>query len=299
MTVELRPMGALPFCKGTVMLPRDRRAALAGMALAAPSRPPVVHVHGALNVVVNALGAKWLPRATRSIWPEWLGADGAEHLVDDLRASLGAFDAVALHVPRQPGRRSLAMVVICAGEARAFVKAKPDRAALALEGAALAALSDEAPCALRIARPIARGSACGVDWLATTVVEGRHLPTFSEPGAEYDSWLLERLGPVLGDGAPTHWTPAHGDLAPWNLRRRAGLTWLLDWENVGWAPPGADRTYFRAARAVLLREAPEAAPAEAVDYWIAKVQVRAEGGDPLNRRLLDVLPRMRSAGARA
>jgi hypothetical protein len=289
-------MGALPFCKGTVMLPRDRRSALAGMALAAPSRPPVVHVHRALNVVVNAFGARWLPPASRSVWPEWLGTEGAAHLMDDLEASLGTFDAVALHVPRQPGRRSLAMVVIRAGEARAFVKAKPDAAALALEGAALAALSDDAPRALQIARPIACGSASGVDWLATTVVEGRHLPTFSEPGADYDAWLSDRLGPVLGGGAPSHWTPAHGDLAPWNLRRRAGQTWLLDWESVGWAPPGADRTYFRAARAVLLRGAPEPAPAEAVGYWIAKVKGRAEGGDPLNCRLLEVLPRMRAAG---
>jgi hypothetical protein len=298
-TVELRPMGALPFCKGTVLLPRHRRSALAGMALAAPSRPPVVHVHRALNVIVHALGARWLPGASRSVWPEWLGTEGAEHLIEDIARSLGPFDAVALHVPRQPGRRSLAMVVVSAGEARAFVKAKPDAAALALEGAALAALSEGPSGGLHIARPIACGSAHGVEWLATTVVEGRHLPTFGEPGPEYEEWLGERLGPVLRDGAPAHWTPAHGDLAPWNLRRRAGLTWLLDWENVGWAPPGADRTYFRAARAVLLREGPQTAPAEAVDYWIAKVERRAEGGDPLNRRLLEVLPRMRDARDRA
>jgi hypothetical protein len=73
---------------------------------------------------------------------------------------------------------------------------------------------------------------------------------------------------------------------------------LFDWESVGYAPPGADRTYFRAARAVVLRRPAGTAPPEAVTYWRSKVAARMQG-DGLNRRLLDVLSRMGTASAGA
>jgi hypothetical protein len=284
-------MGMLPFCKGTVVLPRQRRAAMAGMALAAPSRPPVVRAHRALAATVATVGARWFPPA-RSVWPHWLGDEEGAVLLEDLERSIGRIDAVALHVPRQAGRRSLAVVALRDEVPVAFVKVKPDGVMIDLETSALAALADGGPDGLRVPRPIARGCV-GVHWLATTVINGPHEPDYEEPTAEYEAWLDDRLRPVLMTAGPAHWTPAHGDLAPWNLRRRSGAAWLLDWESPTFAPPGADRTYFSAACAVLLGRNPVAAPDEAVDYWLAKVGARADSGDPLNRRLLQVLPRMR------
>jgi hypothetical protein len=47
---------------------------------------------------------------------------------------------------------------------------------------------------------------------------------------------------------PLHWRPMHGDFVPWNLREdRSGLLWLLDWEDVGWAPPNADLLRYAVA----------------------------------------------------
>jgi len=291
MSAERDTMATLPFCKGTVVVPRHRRGALAGMALAAPSRPPVARAHRLVAGAVASFGARWLPRAPDLVWPRWIGTEGARALLEDLRGSLDGFDSFALHVPRQPGRRSLALILLRAGRPLAFVKAKLDAAALDLEASTLAALAGASGAPLQVARPLARGT-CGVHWLATTVLDGPHQPAFVEPGPEYEVWLDRCLGPVLASvQAPSHWRAAHGDLAPWNLRKRGSAVWLVDWESATLAPPGADRTYFRAARAVVLRATAEAAPQEAVEYWMAKVSAR-DAGDPLNRHLLEVLPRM-------
>lgn len=58
--------------------------------------------------------------------------------------------------------------------------------------------------------------------------------------SEEVSQLLEPLLPRV-EGIPSHWRPMHGDFVPWNLREDSlGQLWLLDWEDAGWGPPGAD-----------------------------------------------------------
>jgi hypothetical protein len=293
MTVELQEMGTLPFCKGTVVLPRSRRrAALAGMALAAPSRPPVVRMHRVVAAALTAVGARWLPHVDESVWPSWIGDEQASALLADLHSSVGHFDAAGLHVPRQPGRRSLALLLLDGDRPVAFVKAKADGSSLRLEADVMAALADGGHPPLRVAEPVASGFS-GVHWLATTPISGRHVPATDAPTPDYEAWLDERLRPLLPpEPVPQHWRAAHGDLAPWNLRCCGPDTWLLDWESVTWAPPGADRTYFTAASTVVRGGVPAAVPEEAARYWIGRIQARNDVSDPLNRRLLELLPRM-------
>jgi hypothetical protein len=96
-------------------------------------------------------------------------------------------------------------------------------------------------------------------------------------------------------GTPGHWRGGHGDLTPWNLRHSGTGTWLIDWEDAGWLPPGSDEVYFAAVVAALrggpvrtldiATEHPEAA-----ERWSAVVAARAADSDPrLRERLLMLL----------
>jgi aminoglycoside phosphotransferase (APT) family kinase protein len=61
----------------------------------------------------------------------------------------------------------------------------------------------------------------------------------------------------------------HGDLTPWNLRQRTdGTLFLIDWEDAGWAPPGADEVYYWATEGFLSGGEMLLEPAEAREYWI-------------------------------
>jgi aminoglycoside phosphotransferase (APT) family kinase protein len=88
----------------------------------------------------------------------------------------------------------------------------------------------------------------------------------------------------------------HGDFTPWNLRSSPGgqLT-LVDWEEAGWGPPGADEVLYRAVSGALTRRPVTGlgGAVEAVDFWTERVADRlAAGGDEdraFGQRLLEVL----------
>jgi aminoglycoside phosphotransferase (APT) family kinase protein len=77
----------------------------------------------------------------------------------------------------------------------------------------------------------------------------------------------------------------HGDYVPWNLREDdRGQLWLLDWEDAGWGPPGADLVRYLVAyhslawssaerTAVAVRRMAGGTPAEGlieiVRFWLA------------------------------
>jgi len=106
--------------------------------------------------------------------------------------------------------------------------------------------------------------------------------------------LISRdIGEALADYLPNiavdpSWRPMHGDLSPWNLRRRRGL-FLVDWEDAGWGPPGADEVYFEAAATVVCGRAARRdwSPA-AVDFWINALTERCRS-DPNNTGSLGML----------
>ena len=97
-------------------------------------------------------------------------------------------------------------------------------------------------------------------------------------------------------GVPDHWRGAHRDLAPWNLRRGRGTTWLIDWEDAGIAPPHADAVYLRAV-ATALRPGPvrpmrlRGEEEEAGEYWARIVTERelSPSEQRLRQRLLKLL----------
>ena len=72
----------------------------------------------------------------------------------------------------------------------------------------------------------------------------------------------------------------HGDFAPWNLRRTGpGELVLVDWEDAAYGPPGADEVFYQACQAALGMERATGSPhAEAIDYWLRRLQQRTDGG---------------------
>lgn len=267
---------------------------MAGLALAGASRPGLVAVHRLLGPAIAAIGTRWLRPAPRPIWPSWVSDDAAVELLDDVRRVVGSFDAMAIAHPRRSLRQTLAILVMNHGRAVAFVKVKSDRCALHAETVALAALAGPPYGPVQVPVLLGSGAVNDVHWLATSALPpGPHRPAHREPGAGFEPWLHERLGPLLPSPPKlAHWVACHGDLAPWNLRQSGTVTWLLDWESVEWGPPDADRTYFSAAAAVVLGTPPRRSSLEAVEYWLARLQSRESQDPALNRRLPGILRQM-------
>ena len=106
---------------------------------------------------------------------------------------------------------------------------------------------------------------------------------------------------------PHHWNPMHGELAPWTVRELStGELIVLDWEKVGWGPPGADEVFYRAAAAALMDAPPGPIHVrEAIDFWRRRLRTEAgleHQGPDFGERMLRALDRMadesRSGGAR-
>jgi aminoglycoside phosphotransferase (APT) family kinase protein len=97
---------------------------------------------------------------------------------------------------------------------------------------------------------------------------------------------------------PNHWRPMHGDFSPWNLRQlRGGSLVLLDWEDAGWGPPGADEVFYEATRAALRHQAAARCDKhEAVQFWRERVLAHPENvrDDRLAQALGEILGRMAS-----
>ncbi|WP_327249819.1 phosphotransferase [Streptomyces sp. NBC_01320] len=115
----------------------------------------------------------------------------------------------------------------------------------------------------RLAPRVAEGGRTGIRWpmrlgefshdglsveLSTATPAGLHVPVHLGLRAVMDlcADIDDAFGvPERPADVPADWTPMHGDLAHWNLRRyRTGDIHLLDWEGSGWAPPHADLARF-------------------------------------------------------
>jgi hypothetical protein len=151
----------------------------------------------------------------------------------------------------------------------------------------------------RVPTPLARGTHAGWTWMATGAIPWLpHRPAHHAPIARITADINERLRPLLDPaGVPAHWEPMHGDLAPWNLRRIGPrATWLLDWDDAGWGPPGADAVYYAATTSLVRgnRPTPGSADDETVQFWLERVRRRLEAGidRTYNRALVAHLSRM-------
>ncbi|MEU3657473.1 phosphotransferase [Streptomyces sp. NPDC032161] len=115
----------------------------------------------------------------------------------------------------------------------------------------------------RLAPRVSEGDRTGIRWpmrlrkfshdglsvdLLTATPAGLHVPVHLGLRAVMDlcADIDDAFGvPERPAGVPADWTPMHGDLAHWNLRRYpTGDIHLLDWEGSDWAPPHADLARF-------------------------------------------------------
>lgn len=252
-----------------------RGAAALGTTLYTASRPRPLAAQRVLWALAGLGGGRLLP-GPRELWQPPVPLPVWQRLWSDWEPLVGRIDGLAVHSRPQASRRGL---VLALWSRRRSVVVRLRTAVLDSDAAVAAA-----PAARTFAVPatVGRGAAGGWHWLASQPMSHRpHGPVTALPAG----LLAEVATTVAGAlarpaGTPTHWQPAHGDLTPWNLRRVGGRTWLIDWEDAGWAPPGADEVYFAATAAVLRngrgvvvrRGGPYE---EAVRFWLQRLARRA------------------------
>ncbi|MGI8760341.1 MAG: phosphotransferase [Jatrophihabitantaceae bacterium] len=282
----------------TVLVPaRAAEATALGMTLYPASKPLPLLAQRLLWAAARASGGRallgaretWTPPMPRAefaaLWEQWC------HLAGE------TVDGLAFYQRLQASRAALT-VLLCAGNRSMLIRVRRDAASLRLER--------EISEAARAARtrtfhvPVLAGSGQAGPWSWTAYAafaQRPHAPARTA-GRELTDEITELVESVLSRpvGVPAHWRGSHGDLTPWNLRRSAGTTWLIDWEDTCWAPPGADQVYFTTVRAALRRGAVVRLPwatelQEAAQYWAERVSgrsiVRAEHS--LQRRLETLL----------
>lgn len=278
-----------------VLIPTAPPAATAlGMTLYTASRPVPVLAHQVLWWTARISRGRLVP-GRRESWAAPLPADTFTELWREWTAMIGRTpEAVAVYKRPQSERSGLTLL-LCAGDSSALVRVRADAATLVRERQISEVAATVLPSAFRVPHLIDAGTVDGWSWVGYELIARRpHLPVRAEVRGLYDqiSELVESVVERRLD-VPPHWRGAHGDLTPWNLRRSHSGVWLIDWEDAGWAPPGADAVYFRAVVAAMRRRPVSVMSfrtehREALRYWVDTVRRRTDN-DPLDRRVLGLL----------
>ena len=250
MKTDLR---AVPASAGRIRVNAGAGSAAAhviGLTDATSTRRRLTSAGAALLVRLG--GAAILP----SSHGDWTGL-AAPALEAELRRLAPGFRMLGVVLPRQPARRHMMVFGRSLGTL-VVAKLDGDATAIAHEANVLELLEQQPIPALQTPRVLATGAIpLGADEataMVTAVVAHRSSPAFAEALPWLDRDLANRLDSLARPtGMPDHWTPCHGDLAPWNLRRTPFGLALFDWEATGYAPPGFDRGYYQACNAALGR----------------------------------------------
>src|SRR6266571_95570 len=278
----------------------SRRAALAALALYTPCRRRAVWAQQAARACIVIFGPTALPGRSFP-WVPMSGGARCE-LSEAWRREVGAFDGLAGYNLLQASRAGLALLLLRQGSPIAFVKLRQGgRTSLSNEKLALDAVWSFRPRSFRIPEPLLSGSAGAWHYLISAALpRGLHRPPDHPPLRA----ILEEVEAALAGlprpvGTPDYWRPMHGDFAPWNLRQLRGESLILiDWEEAGWAPPGADEVFYHATRAALGHRLTDRCDAqEAIQFWQERVLAQPENARDrrLAEGLRDVLGRMRSS----
>ncbi len=275
-----------------VLVPVGPRGATAlGTTLYTASRPLPLLAQRALWALARTGGGRLLP-GPRTTWQLPMDADVWERLWQEWTALVGPIGGLAVYSRPQASRTGLVLALWRPAGA-SVVRLRTASGDLDVEARVAAAAAARPPGSFAVPALVGRGSAGGWHWLASPAMSSRpHSPVLALPAG-----LLHDVGQTVAaalpppPGVPPHWLPAHGDLTPWNLRRAGGRTWLIDWEDAGWAPPYADEVYFgvtaeatgaprRAGRSEVgvdprTRPGSDQAREEAVRYWLDRVQARS------------------------
>jgi hypothetical protein len=288
-----------------VLVPSQPASATAlGMTLYTASRPLPVLAQRALWCLALASRGRVLP-GSREQWSPPMPDDTYLDLWDAWAALIGRVpDAIAVYHRPQAERTGLTLL-LCAGRSSALVRVRQDPGSLTLEREISTAAEAARPAAFRVPRLLGAGEVDGWSWVGYELIARRpHRPVRrTVPGlTDQISALVESVVPRPA-GVPPHWRGSHGDLTPWNLRRSHTGTWLIDWEDACWAPPGADEVYFRATAAALGRRTVSAMAVpdehvEALEYWAEDVRRRPRDDDLKRRLLTQLSPRDVRPGSR-
>jgi hypothetical protein len=285
-------MKSFPRPGAGVLLPvTDRRAAALGVTMYTASKAQVILGQRIACRMIGVLGTRVLP-GRRQLVELPFGAQEWTELTRQWSALVGPVASFAVYRRREASRTGLTMIGVDGrGRPLGVFKVRPAGDPLVAEQRALAAVHEAAPRTFRAPRDVGSGSHGDWHWsIQETVFTRPHAPVFVPPAGLFE----EIRGIVGGLVEPGPGEPAHGDVAPWNLRRdHRGQVWLYDWENVGRLPPQADRTYLAVSARVLHgTPLPADLPAEAVGYWrqvwLDRQRWEADG-DPLPDQMLEAL----------
>ncbi len=272
--VESQSYKRFPPGRGHLHIPaKHRDSALAGLSLYAPCRPRGIALRNAFWRLTSLLGPRALPGGAAPLAPP-VAPSVWSALLDGWRASFGAFDDLALYSRTQSERSGFVTLLLSQGRPTAFLKVRPaDTPNREFERKVVSAVRSAGPKAFTT--PDVLGDCSVADWYAVgfePLPPAPHGPPSQPPLPKILAEIQAGLsGLDRPPDVPEHWTPFHGDLTPWNLRRFPdGRLALIDWEDAGWAPRGADEVLYRAtAHAVLGEPAPRFSEfhAEAVRFW--------------------------------
>lgn len=282
----------------------SRRSALAALAMYAACRPTAIWAQRVAWAGVWLAGPRILPGRAVPWVP--LGDVAWSELMERLRAELPAFDTVAGYQRSQPGRGGCSLLLMRRDQPVAFLKlACSDDGAPSPAEHALAIMRRSRVTAFLVPQVLSGGALPGWRYFATTPLPSRlHRPPNAPPldviAREIDAALAALPRPAH---SPSHWRPMHGDLTPWNLRQSGRQLFLVDWEQCGWGPPGADVLLYRVTDAVLRGGREDGSIArttgvETVEFWRERIDAKWRGGardDRFVTAILALLRRIESA----
>lgn len=276
-----------------------RRSAAAGLSLHSPCKPIKVLAQRTLYLAVRAFGPAVLP-GERASWGIPLPEDQWREIVQQWRAEVGGFDAIALYRRPQLGRSGFAALLLREGRGVGFVRFHPDASRVNREFRVVTGVWEAGPTSFSVARPIASSElAWGGAWLLSESLPNYPLGAVRRETVRHR--VVAEVGEVLSSilpreaGTPAHWVAVHGDLSPWNMRTLlSGDVRVIDWEDATYAPPGVDQLYADlTAQGTFGTGRPTAASAEAVDWLHALIRGRGKGDiERADRLMLDGLARV-------
>jgi hypothetical protein len=257
------------------------------MTLYTAARPLPVIAQQLLWLAARATAGRTARGEVRR-WSPPLREAAMDHLWTEVGKLAGAHaDGIAVYERLQADRAALTFLY-CAGPASLLVRVRPSPAELDAELRVSRAFAARPATSFQVPALAGSGEIDGWHWTAHQAIAARpHRPVRRPPIRLFDEVgdLVERILPRPAS-VPAHWRGAHGDVTPWNLRRSGDARWLIDWEDAGYAPPGADFVYFEAVRAAIGRGRSRACGeryAEAREYWREVVGRRAVA--PVERKL--------------
>jgi hypothetical protein len=175
-------------------------------------------------------------------------AETWQALRSEWTAALGPFNGLAVHERIQTSRSGFAALLLSDGRPIGFVKVRDgDDSPLRNEFEAMTLMHAASPESFEIPRPLGLATLGGWSYLLTSALRpDPHRMPVDPPVGNVVAEVRAGLASLpRAPGIPDHWEPMHGDFTPWNLRQRTdGTLFLIDWEDAGWAPPGADDMYY-------------------------------------------------------